>query len=220
LVFYSRLELERADLRHIRDPEIPSVDAVIVVEEKRTVRCFALHPAPPAPKYAEETDQRDAELLMVAEEIREREDPVLVFGDLNDVAWSPTTRLFQKVSELLDPRIGRGQYNTFHASYPLLRYPLDHIFVSTHFRLHRLERLPFFGSDHFPIFAEFQLTSSRNASPEEPEDAPKAEIEDLQEAENVIETADRKLSSPATTGEAVPARIFGIRAAVSHLRSP
>src|SRR5690606_25784737 len=99
---------------------------------------------------------RDAELLLVAKEVREhyQGEPVIVLGDLNDVAWSHTTRMFQRISQLLDPRIGRGFFNTFHVNYPFLRWPLDHLFVSSDFQLTQLNRLPNIGSAHFAMFAE------------------------------------------------------------------
>ena len=53
---------------------------------------------------------------------------------------------------MLDPRVGRGFYNTFDARRWYLRYPLDHVFHTRDFRLVELRILPFIGSDHFPVF--------------------------------------------------------------------
>ncbi|MEZ5363268.1 MAG: endonuclease/exonuclease/phosphatase family protein [Bryobacterales bacterium] len=82
------------------------------------VRLYGLHPAPPAPQYSETTSQRDAELILVGREAKLYDKPVVVVGDLNDVAWSHTTRLFRRISGLLDPRIGRRTMSTFPLPHP------------------------------------------------------------------------------------------------------
>ena len=131
--------------------------------------------------------ERDAELLMVGRMIDKIDEPTIVAGDLNDVAWSRTTTLFQKISGLLDPRRGRGLYSSFHAHYPLIRFPLDHVFHSNHFRLVELRRLPSIGSDHFPIFIALSYEKTAELTQEEPVSTPEEEREAV---ETIVETLE------------------------------
>jgi endonuclease/exonuclease/phosphatase (EEP) superfamily protein YafD len=151
---YSRFPLQDTELSFLVEEDVPSIHTCIELDCKASVRMHFLHPAPPSPTENEKSKERDAELVIVAKNVSKSSQPLVVTGDLNDVAWSKTTRLFRKISGLLDPRVGRGMYNTFHADYSLLRWPLDHIFISDHFRLCHIKRLPSIGSDHFPLYTE------------------------------------------------------------------
>lgn len=180
--FYSRLPLEESEVQYLIQDDIPSIHGWLRLRSGHRVRFHALHPRPPAPSESEESLWRDAELLLVGEEIRKRGEPAVVVGDLNDVAWSRTTRLFCKVSSMLDPRRGRGMFSTFHAGHWFLRWPLDHVFTSEHFTLHRMERLDYFGSDHFPILATLCYRPSRADEHETPD----ADDDDHQAARETI----------------------------------
>ena len=153
---YSRLPLADTEVKFILSDETPSIHATIRLRSGLSVQLYCLHPKPPSPTEAKDSTLRDAELLIVGDQIKDIDESCIVMGDLNDVAWSRTTRLFQRISGLLDPRVGRYFMNTFHADYPLLRWSLDHIFHSTDFGLVEMKRLPHIGSDHFPIYVVLQ----------------------------------------------------------------
>jgi endonuclease/exonuclease/phosphatase (EEP) superfamily protein YafD len=163
---YSKLPLEDGKIQFLVEDDIPSMHAMVVLPSGRKVRMHFLHPAPPSPTEHDESTERDAELLVVAKSVAGLDTPVIVAGDLNDVAWSTTTRLFRKISGLLDPRVGRGMFNTFHADHWFLRWPLDHLFHSHHFTLGFIRRLPHFGSDHFPVLVELVYDQARGAGQE------------------------------------------------------
>lgn len=168
MVLFSRFELVAPRVEFLVQDDIPSIHTRLRLPSGVEITLHALHPRPPEPIHDQESAQRDAELVMVGRTVGDDGDrPTIVAGDLNDVAWSDTSELFVRISGLLDPRVGRGFYNSFNARNPLFRYPLDHIFHSTHFKLVRIERLADIGSDHFPILVELQYEPEAEMQQEE-----------------------------------------------------
>ncbi|UJF21655.1 endonuclease/exonuclease/phosphatase family protein [Shewanella sp. OMA3-2] len=161
---FSRLPLDEKEILYLVEEDVPSIHVSLMLRTGDTIRMHFVHPAPPSPTENSESSERDAELVIVARSVADSDQPVIVTGDLNDVAWSATTRLFRKISGLLDPRVGRGMYNTFHADYPFLRWPLDHLFHSQHFTLESIQRLPSIGSDHFTLLTKLIFSPEKGAS--------------------------------------------------------
>lgn len=205
-LLYSRLELVDPEIRFLIEREIPSIRSKVRLRSGALVTLYGVHPRPPGiPRpegekdggaegdgegdgdeadEREDSDMRDAELLLVADEVKELGgEPVIVAGDFNDVAWSHTTHLFQRIGGLLDPRVGRGLFNTFDTTSRILRYPLDHVFASEHFLLVELRRLPDIGSDHFPMLVVLDYDPGASVVNEEPQ----SDAGDEQEADEAID---------------------------------
>lgn len=152
---FSRIPLQNPTIKYRIKDDIPSIDATITLGNGEEVDLYFLHPMPPSPTEDYASTGRDAELASVGLEVKKKGRNAIVAGDMNDVAWSHSSRLFQRLSGLLDPRRGRGLYATFHANYRLVRWPLDHIFHSKDLALVEINRLRKVGSDHFPVIITF-----------------------------------------------------------------
>lgn len=83
----------------------------------------------------------------------------------------------------MDPRRGRGLYNTYNVFVPLFRYPLDHIFYSEDFGLISLKKLRSIGSDHFPMYISLTYEPGQDKSGE----LEKTSSEEEAEIQNKIE---------------------------------
>lgn len=167
MLLYSKLELKNSEVKYLVEPDIPSIHTQVILPNQQPIQLYAIHPTPPVPNENPRSTERDKELLLVADLAKACQDPVIVIGDLNDVAWSYTTALFLKMSRLLDPRRGRGFYNSFHAHHWYLRFPLDHAFISEHLKLIEMRRLKNFDSDHFPIYISVQFDPKAAAQQEQ-----------------------------------------------------
>ena len=180
---WSKIELIDPVVKYRIKDDIPSIDTRIELANGRAVDLRFLHPMPPSPSESYASTGRDAELALVGFEVADRPAATtIVAGDMNDVAWSHSSRLFQRLSGLLDPRRGRGMFSTFHADYALLRWPLDHVFHTSDLSVLELRRLEYVGSDHFPVLVrlsyEPQQDDNQGATPEG---------DDVEEAERTIE---------------------------------
>lgn len=189
LCLMSTFPLSQVEVRDLITEDVPSIRCKVCLPSGEAFRLYAVHPEPPVIDH--DTKGRDSEIALVGLEASEDPLPAIVTGDLNDVAWSTTTRRFQRLSGLLDPRVGRGFFNTFHAHYWFARWPLDHMFHDPQFRLISMDRLDKIGSDHFPMKFALILTQTE-AGGVFPGDAPSSEEEEVKDMIEEEQDRDRE----------------------------
>lgn len=160
---YSRYPLSDMAINFAIEKGKPSMSAQVQLAPQTFVSLYVVHPAPPAHHENNSATEQSLELLKLAEHIADSTDRIIIAGDLNDVPWSPTTRLFRQISGLRDPRIGRGLFNTFNAFHWIARWPMDHVFLSNHFTIRDIQRLPAMGADHSPLMIELAIKEEKAA---------------------------------------------------------
>ncbi len=183
---FSRFPLGKTEVMYLISDTIPSISTEVQLESGTWIKLYCLHPTPPSPTEENASTARDAELGLIGMRIKDSGNAnTIVAGDLNDVAWSHSTRLFQRLSGLLDPRVGRGLFASFHADHWFARWPLDHVFHSDEFQVAQLRRLRHIGSDHFPMSVKLRYVPEE----EHLQQAPEENEGDREEADTTIRKA-------------------------------
>ena len=158
MCLYSKLPLANKRIYFLNHDSVPSFHTVLTLPNGTSFQLLTLHPVAPKPSdHPDNMGEKEVALPKAARIIAGSPLPALVAGDFNDVGWSHNLSVFQKISGLHDVRYGRGLYNTFDATSFLMRWPLDYVFADERFKVIRLEKLPAFGSDHFPFYAQLSL---------------------------------------------------------------
>lgn len=187
MALWTNLPVIECRSRYLVSARRVSIWATLELPGGSRIRFVGVHPTPPGLLDATGNDRRnsrvrDAELLNIATEVAENSGlSWVVAGDFNDVAWSHTTRLFKRTSGLSDPRIGRSFLGTFVATVPVLRCPIDQVFVSSGFSLISLGRKKIEGSDHFAVLATLALENNVSGA------LPKQSAGDADEVEQLID---------------------------------
>lgn len=184
---YSKKQLKNPTVRYQIEDDKPSIFFEYEIEGKKPIFFCCLHPAPPSPTENDTAKEADAELILTGKRIRKKNIPAVVCGDMNDVVWSRTTRLFKKMTGMIDPRVGRGFYATYNARYFFLRFPLDHLFHTKDLFVGRMERSRYFGSDHFAMYYEIHHIKDSSTPPN-----PTLDHEEKEEVEELIEEGKRE----------------------------
>ena len=191
ILLYSKFELVEPEIKFMVTDTIPSIHTKFKMSNGELIQLYAIHPTPPMPQENPLSTDRDAELMLTAKLVRDSKIPVIVLGDLNDIPWSATTQLFKNAAELLDIRVGRGFYCTFNAEKTLFRWPLDHIFVSSEFRVSEIEVGENVDSDHFPYYASLHFEPEL-AKEQLPEPATEKELQEAQKQIDKLREKDGK----------------------------
>ncbi|MDT0651344.1 endonuclease/exonuclease/phosphatase family protein [Autumnicola edwardsiae] len=159
MAMYSKFPLENQEIKFLNQDDVPSFHTRISLPNGEHFMFHGVHPVAPVPssKYPDNIGEEEIALIKVGDLVAKDALPSIVAGDYNDVSWSLTSRLFEESGDLRNVRIGRGLFSTFDSNSVIMRWPLDHYFVTEEFFLADIERLSKFGSDHFPLYVKLIL---------------------------------------------------------------
>lgn len=150
IALLAKLPLNNIENKKFTNLDINSIIATVSKNNKTINLCYT-HPTPPISKKL--FNYRNKQLLQVAQSFSNKKN-ALVFGDMNITPWSVWFKKFMNVAEL------NHSTNKILKTWPaktILGIPIDHFFHSNDFSVANVEVLPDIGSDHKPIFIEYNV---------------------------------------------------------------
>ena len=134
----------------IGEDPLPRHLAADLTIDGRTVTLVAIHPTNPL--RISRAHRIPVEFDAVAGLVRGAPDDLILIGDCNAAGWSSYLQELERKTGLANDRKVRPSWPIWLP--PLVRLPLDHVWVRGRVRLLRAGLGPRFGSDHLPLVAE------------------------------------------------------------------
>ncbi len=152
MVILSRYEFLETEKIAQKGPSFDNLISRITIkapDAKDPLTLYAMHPPPPVRPSA--TEQRNTELIKIAERVAaENAKNIVVLGDLNITPFSFTFKDFLEISDLKFQSYGlllNPSWPTYFML-PIFKIPIDHAFYSDTLIQQRKEIGPAFMSDH------------------------------------------------------------------------
>lgn len=155
MLIATNLDVTAINFVDLANGDTPAAFATLSSPNGQGFNFVGLHPRPLLP--GDDTHARDAQIRKSATIAHHLKQPIICMGDFNAVACSRTTKSFKKFGGYLDPRIGRGMFPSFNVNHPIMRFPIDQVYVTHGINLTDFRRGPDIGSDHFPMIISAYL---------------------------------------------------------------
>jgi endonuclease/exonuclease/phosphatase (EEP) superfamily protein YafD len=149
--FYSKFPITRHEIILCSDFAFDLLIAHLATPQGE-VAFFGIHPLPPVSRsWAHALDET---MVILANKVAEKSEPLIVVGDFNITRWSKMARPLER-AQLLDACRGKSPGATWMRSNPLLTIPIDRILYRGQGMACRSFHIgPDLGSDHRPVVAE------------------------------------------------------------------
>ncbi|MBD2358809.1 endonuclease/exonuclease/phosphatase family protein [Tolypothrix sp. FACHB-123] len=164
LAIFSRLPIKDIKADNFNGKSGHNLIATLTLN-KKPIQLIGSHPIVPVKRNT--FHRRNLQLAALSDYIHDFNQPLIIMGDFNVTPWSPYYRRFINKTNLHNTRLGFGILPSWPRSathvnlpswvIPLINIPIDHCFVSKHFRVSGIYTGKNANSDHAPLITDLVL---------------------------------------------------------------